>query len=415
MSTSPSKTRIASDFAPFPFRMLCNNQPLDFSADAGFDLSLNPKQINLEVANSILKHQAPILYADDVLIIEKLDGDHRVNFSKLRDIPMAMPPFDQMFIEVDMTTLTSRSETATKDLKAIAGFVRLDPFEHEASERLRDLIYSHATRLSERLEGTKDIADQLSGLTEKMPHKKSDIESIEEEFRKLQVASQIPKFIFRAGPIDESSIDIIETAHFVAIYCYIYMETPRGDEVCVGPLGCQVYMVDPDKGLVRDPSGHPFVFGLDPYSGSAEGDSPLYDEPSDVAFVDDCTETAAYVSMRAIALLNCSNVHIVEQGRVRPGANAKDRRIRSKRYASLVHNELRVKIGETLVPVSGERTHTGQNPLSMVRGHFRDYSKGPGLFGKYRKPAVWVPPHARGNAENGVVTKDYRLVKGEEE
>lgn len=44
--------------------------------------------------------------------------------------------------------------------------------------------------------------------------------------------------------------------------------------------------------------------------------------------------------------------------------------------------------------------------LHLCRGHFADYRKGSGLFGKYHG-LFWVPLHLRGSQSRGVVEKDY--------
>ena len=44
--------------------------------------------------------------------------------------------------------------------------------------------------------------------------------------------------------------------------------------------------------------------------------------------------------------------------------------------------------------------------LHIARGHFKDYRNGPGLFGKFQD-IFWWDAHVRGNAEKGVVVKDY--------
>lgn len=49
-------------------------------------------------------------------------------------------------------------------------------------------------------------------------------------------------------------------------------------------------------------------------------------------------------------------------------------------------------------------------PLHQVRGHLADYTKGKGLFGKY-KIRLWMPEHCRGDLQYGKVNKDYRIKK----
>lgn len=46
--------------------------------------------------------------------------------------------------------------------------------------------------------------------------------------------------------------------------------------------------------------------------------------------------------------------------------------------------------------------------LHICRGHFKDYSQGKGLFGKY-KGLYWWDSHIRGNEDVGTVVKDYAV------
>jgi hypothetical protein len=45
-------------------------------------------------------------------------------------------------------------------------------------------------------------------------------------------------------------------------------------------------------------------------------------------------------------------------------------------------------------------------PFHLVRGHLADYTKGAGLFGKWRS-VVWVPMHMRGFQKVGAIAKTY--------
>lgn len=50
-------------------------------------------------------------------------------------------------------------------------------------------------------------------------------------------------------------------------------------------------------------------------------------------------------------------------------------------------------------------------PLHIVRGHFKDYRDGAGLFGRINGVFYWEP-HVRGNPERGRQVKDYRIGSG---
>lgn len=54
---------------------------------------------------------------------------------------------------------------------------------------------------------------------------------------------------------------------------------------------------------------------------------------------------------------------------------------------------------------SGEKREI---PLHLVRGHFKDYRDGKGLFGRV-KDVIWFQEQWRGKPENGIALKDYEL------
>tara|TARA_B100001778_G_scaffold330827_2_gene334042 strand:- start:6361 stop:7593 length:1233 start_codon:yes stop_codon:yes gene_type:complete len=404
--TSEQPIRIASEFAPYPFRLLAQNAPMVWTDGDEFKIRLKQQDINISLAEQLLNHQAPVVYADDLLAIAEVEGDVRVDLHAINDIPTAMPAFDRMFVEVNMQPFVKRSKRASDDLLALAGYVVCDPFPKEQADIIRDLVFAHATtaRARNSIESKVDeVRDQLSG------ENQAKVDGILE---RLKTGIRIPKAIFRTGFISEESIEIIKTAKFVSIYPYILVKAKGKDRrsnvrgQCIGPVGQIIYMVDPNAGLVRLENGEPWQLWMDPVKTDEE--TYLYEESA--AFYDDCAQTAAALSMRVMALLNCSNVQLVDQGKTTDGINKKD--VRQHRLRSLQYHELRVKVGKELLPVYGRGGLTGTKGLGIVRGHFRDYSKGKGLFGRLKYPAVWVPPHARGDAMNGVIMKDYALVPG---
>lgn len=55
-------------------------------------------------------------------------------------------------------------------------------------------------------------------------------------------------------------------------------------------------------------------------------------------------------------------------------------------------------------------TGDGKTPLHVRRGHFADYTKGPGRFGRAdQKKIYWVDEMLVGNKKNGVIEKDYKF------
>lgn len=118
---------------------------------------------------------------------------------------------------------------------------------------------------------------------------------------------------------------------------------------------------------------------------------------------EEVTNSALTVLLATFNFLNCRNVHLVEPHRPR----AMQRRI--GRFGFQV-SELSVSpLGRTTRSEPSGNTIT--LPLHSVRGHFAEYgTNGKGLlFGKY-DGRFWIPQHARGSVEVGVVAQEFTTV-----
>lgn len=109
----------------------------------------------------------------------------------------------------------------------------------------------------------------------------------------------------------------------------------------------------------------------------------------------------------ALALLHCKNIEVLDHF----PDESKNRKRRKKGKQPLVrYKTLRItespftkRYKQNSTREHGAATHT-------VRGHFRDYSKGKGLFGNPKlKGIYWTGPMLRGSGEHGVIVKDYKI------
>lgn len=109
--------------------------------------------------------------------------------------------------------------------------------------------------------------------------------------------------------------------------------------------------------------------------------------------------------MYAISLLNCKNTSLVAAEYDR----ATKRRAIKRKVPSVIFKQLHVKpMGRKAQPAqqgepSGEYL---KRRLHICRGHFKDYRAGGGLFGRY-KGLYWWSQQLRGDADQGIVVKDY--------
>jgi hypothetical protein len=106
----------------------------------------------------------------------------------------------------------------------------------------------------------------------------------------------------------------------------------------------------------------------------------------------------------ATSLLNCKNTSTADHGPP-PKLNKAYRRRHGRPLVSFKTL--------TVTPLTPRRASnritagTGEpKALHLCRGHFKDYRKSHGLFGKYRG-LFWWDMHARGALEHGAVVKDY--------
>jgi hypothetical protein len=112
--------------------------------------------------------------------------------------------------------------------------------------------------------------------------------------------------------------------------------------------------------------------------------------------------------VHTLARFNCANVRIepVSNGKAK-GTGAKDSRNRGTVWHTIV-------VGPALAPQSAG-AGTGRHVevrSHWVRGHYADYTKGAGLFGRESLRAIfWVPEHQRGNESVGRVISDYKLAR----
>jgi hypothetical protein len=106
--------------------------------------------------------------------------------------------------------------------------------------------------------------------------------------------------------------------------------------------------------------------------------------------------------------LNCHNVELVPARSGIPKSNGRS----GKHPPSSVWHEIVVKGMSQLRRQAGEpSTPEGEKRevrFHAVRGHLADYTKGKGLFGKW-KVRLWVDEHTAGNPDLGTVRSTYRV------
>ncbi len=111
-------------------------------------------------------------------------------------------------------------------------------------------------------------------------------------------------------------------------------------------------------------------------------------------------------ALMAISFLHCKNVEIMIQGgpRVTHG-----KRVRHRKPPTTQHYTLHIEPMKQVLKTEGNSETSGlKHALHICRGHFKDYSKGAGLFGKYQG-LYWWESHVRGSEAEGKIEKSYAV------
>jgi hypothetical protein len=109
-------------------------------------------------------------------------------------------------------------------------------------------------------------------------------------------------------------------------------------------------------------------------------------------------------ALLAIAFLHCKNVNMISH---EPKKISGKRRARNT--SKIRFHTLQIEPMKKILRDEGGAEETGiKHALHICRGHFKDFSKGKGLFGKYQG-MYWWDSQVRGRGEYGVTIKDYNV------
>lgn len=107
----------------------------------------------------------------------------------------------------------------------------------------------------------------------------------------------------------------------------------------------------------------------------------------------------------ALGLLNCKNVHLEER------KNPPKRRSKGRDKRQVDSYWVLNVPGSPRYWERQAGAEAGiKSRLHVVRGHFKHYTESAPLFGRI-VGTVWVPCHARGNADLGLIEKDYSMAE----
>lgn len=127
---------------------------------------------------------------------------------------------------------------------------------------------------------------------------------------------------------------------------------------------------------------------------------------------EDTTDEAKYATkiilvpvLVAISLMHCKNIELVNK----PVTRVMKRRAKRTGIPLVVEKVLVIEPFKRKVINESAGGRSGLTlAMHICRGHFREYSEEKPLFGKY-SGKYWIPQHARGNKESGLVNKEYKI------
>ena len=106
----------------------------------------------------------------------------------------------------------------------------------------------------------------------------------------------------------------------------------------------------------------------------------------------------------SISLMHCKNVDFQDNPVPEKVRRKRDKKgNKSIEFRTLIVNSVRRASSS-----GGNSASSIPNAMHFVRGHFKDYRDGAGLFGKH-KDVYWWETQARGSQESGTIIKDYEV------
>jgi len=152
------------------------------------------------------------------------------------------------------------------------------------------------------------------------------------------------------------------------------------------------------EGLWATSNANDFSYFFTPHTPSMKNKSP---EEADIL------KGLLHPALLAISFIHCRKQTKLIEHEAPPKVQKK--RERNSRPPLTKYYTLDIEPLKEILKTEGRIHEVGlQRALHICRGHFKDYSQGKGLFGKY-KGLYWWDAIARGTERNGTIIKDYNV------
>jgi hypothetical protein len=189
----------------------------------------------------------------------------------------------------------------------------------------------------------------------------------------------------------------------IAVQCTRNPEPPEGyacelyywclQDGCIGgPFSVDAFLVG-EGGSILEGTPHTFPVAI------------LNEETTQA--IGDITDVARWATLLSISRMNCKNCELrpINEGKFNPhGPNLV---VPASVWHEIVITSV-PKVRATGRDIFNERKDENEIRAHWIRGHYADYRKGAGLFGKIHG-LFWIPEHRKGNEELGQVIPEYTI------
>lgn len=248
-----------------------------------------------------------------------------------------------------------------------------------------------------------NVSDYVFGHPQEIWTIHDDVPNFAPPFYNMWLEWNAPKFSNINGRIKEAPKDTTK--------CKIaaHLQSVKNKENGGWLVSCDVLMQRPDRLIVV--LGCIRLVVLE--DGTTGEEAPIAILNPDILSEDNHEAIAADIGLQvaivgiAISFMHCKNT-ILKQ--VSHPQKLQQARIKKGWKPLIRYHMLEIRPIKRILEEEGSVSKNGiQKALHICRGHFKDYREGKGLFGKY-KDMYWWDMHTRGDMDNGLVVKDYKVM-----
>lgn len=339
------------------------------------------------------------------------------------DFPNLAPPFERCFIECRAPKAIVSREFGTKPWSPEMGYEwgllgvaasRTQRLEALRDERGRRLLWSEARDTLAHLEPT--LQDWQQGRIVAPPKLAGDLDQLAFAPELLEAQVQRTRQLLawmRQGRWDQVQRLLEGEPWEWTLDFFTFVNFSRGEKDLLGPLWWTRLRIRQNGEVLTNEQGvavwedEPLGVVNEYLHLVRQQDASTYATAVHQARLS--LAPLLHTALLTISFLHCKNVTLQDVHPPKKPLSNRQRRRGEQPRAPLSYHVLDIHPMRQVLRTEGQEARVGtRRALHICRGHFAHY-KERGLFGKY-KGTFWIPQHVRGSAEQGVQTKDYRVI-----